>query len=101
MCLVRRLGEARVNVDKETKPIFHKANLLPYSIKEKREIELERLLSENIFQLVEYFEWLYPIEPVKTSDESIRVFKDYKVSINKAAKRDKYDVPKLRVFSLF
>ena len=83
-----------VNVDKGVKPIFHKSRPELYSIKEKIETELERLVSENIFQPVEYSEWASPIVPVKKSDGSIRICGDYKVSINKAAKRDKYPVPK-------
>ena len=48
--------EVRLNVDKGAKPVFYKARPVPYSIKEKIELELERLVSENIFQPVEYSE---------------------------------------------
>ena len=86
--------EARINVDKGAKPIFHKARPVPYSIKEKIETELERLVSENTFQPVEYSEWASSIVPMEKSDGSIRICGDYKVSINKIAKRYKYPVPK-------
>ena len=39
-------------------------------------------------------EWASPILPVKKSYGSIRICGDYRVSINKVAKRDKYPVPK-------
>ena len=54
MCLIRGLGGSRINVDKGTKPIVHKAKLLLYSIKQKIELELERLVREHIFQSMEY-----------------------------------------------
>ena len=44
--------EVQLNVDKGAKPVFCKARPVPYSIKEKIELELERLVSENIFQLL-------------------------------------------------
>ena len=40
--------EARINVDKGAKIIFHKARPGPYSIKKKIETDLERLVSGNI-----------------------------------------------------
>ena len=43
---------------------------------------------------MEYFEWASQIVPVKKSDGSIRICRNYKVSINIVAKRDKYPVPK-------
>ena len=67
--------EARVNFDKGAKPIFHKERPVPFSIKEKTETELERLLSD-IFQSVEFSEWASPIVPVKKSDGSIRICRD-------------------------
>ena len=70
MCLVQVLDmmkavEVRINVNKGVKSIYQKANLVPQSIKEKIEVELERLVSENIFLPVEYSEWAFLIEPVK------------------------------------
>ena len=86
--------EVRLNVDKGAKPVFYKARPVPYSIKEKIELEIERLVSENIFRPVEYLEWATPIVPVKKPDGSIRICGDYKVSVNKVSKCDKYPVPK-------
>ena len=67
-----------------------------HSIKEKIELELERLVSENIFQPVEYSEWASPMVPVKKPDGSIRIGGDYKVSVNKVSKCDKYPGPKTK-----
>ena len=67
---------------------------IEYYVKEKIETELESLVSENIFQPVEYSEWASPIVLVKNSDGSIIICGDYKVSINKVAKHGKYPVPK-------
>ena len=86
--------EACINVDKGVKPIFHKARPVPDSIKEKMETELEQLVSENIFQPVEYYAWASLTVPMKKSDRSIRICGDYNASINKVAKSDKYPVPK-------
>ena len=68
--------EARIYVDKGVKPIFHKARPVPYFIKEKIETELAQLVTENIFQPVEYSEWPSPIVPAKKSDGTIRICGD-------------------------
>ena len=57
--------EARIYADKGVKPIFHKARSAPYFIREKIETELAQLVTENIFQPVEYSEWPSPIVPAK------------------------------------
>ena len=67
---------------------------MPHSVKEKIEVELERLVNINGFQPVEYSAWASPIVPVKNYDWSIWIWEHYKLSINKVVKRDKWPVSK-------
>ena len=46
-----------------------------------------------VFEPVEYSDWAAPIVPVVKTDRSIRICGDYKVTVNQAAKLDKYPLP--------
>ena len=51
------------------------------------EAELERLQQQGTIEPVQ---WAAPIVPVVKSDNSMRVCGDYKVTVNRVAKVDKY-----------
>ena len=59
------------------------------------EAELERLQSQGIIEPVQFSDWAAPIVPVPKSDGNIRICGDYKVTINRAAKLDKYPIPRI------
>ena len=44
---------------------------------------------------VQFFKWAAPIIPVMKPDGKVRVCGDYKVTVNRAAKVDKYPIPKI------
>ena len=58
------------------------------------EQELERLLS-LIIEPVQFSDWAAPIVPVLKSDGRVRICGDYKVTINRAAKLEKYPIPRI------
>ncbi|XP_048255362.1 uncharacterized protein K02A2.6-like [Haliotis rufescens] len=86
--------KAKIYVDKNAQPIFHKARPVPYALKQKIEQELDCLQSNGTIEVVEFSEWAAPIVPVVKSESSIRVCGDYKVTVNKVSKLDKYPIPK-------
>ena len=90
------LKDVRVNihVDSSVAPKFCKARPVPYALKEKIDIELDRLVQEGIYEPVEYSRWAAPIVPVKKEDGTIRICGDYKQTINQAAPCDSYPIPR-------
>ena len=88
---IRNEIEVDINVVQEAKTIVP----VPYLFKDKNEFELEQLLNKSHFQPVEECSgWASPMVPVKNAKSSIRICGDYKVTVNKVAKFDKYHVPK-------
>ena len=56
--------EAKINVDSNATPHFHKARSVPYAMSEKVEAELDRLVAEGTLVPVEYSDWVTPIVAV-------------------------------------
>ena len=75
-------------------PKFFRACLVPYSLKDKIEKELDRLVKLGIYEPVYSSKWAAPIVPVFKPDGSIRICGDYKQTVNTVADCDKYPVPK-------
>ena len=67
---------------------------MPYSLKDKIEKEINRLVKLGIYQPVSSSKWAAPIVPVFKPDGSSRICGDYKQTVNKVAVCDKYPVPK-------
>ena len=88
-------AKAKIHVDPTATPIFHKARQVPYALREKIEQDLERLQRAGTIEPVQYSEWAILIVPVMKSDGTVRVCKDYKLTVNKVSKLDGYPIPKL------
>ena len=91
--------EVRLHMDPHVQPQFFKARSIPFALKAKVEIELERLESLGIIIPVQHSNWAAPVVPVMKQDGTIRLCGDYRVTINKAVKVDAYPLP--RVEDLF
>ena len=88
--------KAKIYVDPQAKPKFCKARQVPFSMKSKVEEELERLEKEGIIEPVQYAEWAAPIIPILKADgKSLQICGDFKVTVNKASKVDRYPIPKI------
>ena len=66
----------------------------PYALKDKIEKELERLVSEGIYEAFSLSKWAASIIPVIKNDGSIRICGDYKQTMNRVSECDRYPVPK-------
>jgi hypothetical protein len=85
--------EARLYVDPDCKPQCFKPRVVPFALRSKVEQELDRLQAEGVIKPVEYSEWAAPIVPVLKHNGEVRICGDYKVTVNKAARVDKYPIP--------
>ena len=87
---------AKIHVDPGATPRFCKARPVPYALKSMVEEELDRLQKEDIIEPVQYAEWAAPIVPVVKKDKkSLRICGDFKQTVNRASKLDKYPIPKI------
>ena len=87
--------QAKIHVDDNVRPRFEKARTVPFAIREKVEEELERLQALGVIRPVQFSDWAAPIVPVLKGDGRLRICGDYKVTINKAAKLEKYPIPRI------
>ena len=87
---------AKISVDPSAQPRFCKARPVPYALREKVDQELDRLQSEGIIEPVQFADWAAPVVPVLKQDKkSLRLCGDFKLTVNRASKLDKYPIPKI------
>ena len=89
----------KLEVHDLAKPKFFKPRAVPYSLKEKVEKELDDLQAKGIISPVQSSPWAAPIVPVLKRNGRLRICGDYKLTINQAAPREVYPLP--RVEELF
>ena len=65
--------KAKTHVDPNAEPKYMKACPVPYTLKVKVELELDRPQSVGITSPVEFTEWATPIVPVVKSNGSVRI----------------------------
>ena len=83
-----------IEVDASIPPKFCKARPVPYAMREKVSLELDRLLDEKIIIPVKHSKWAAPTVPVLKSNNSLRLCGDYKITCNRAANLDCFPIPK-------
>ena len=86
---------AKIHVDPQASPRFCKARPIPYALRNKVAMELERLEKQGIIEPVEFADWAAPIVSVLKKDGSVRICGDYKLTVNRASKLDKYPLPRI------
>lgn len=86
---------AKIHVESTAIPRFHKARSVPFVLWPKVEKELERLQQQGIIEPVHFSDWAAPIVPVVKSNRSVRICGDYKVTVNREVKLDKYPIPRI------
>ena len=86
---------AKLFMDPEAVPKFFRARPVPYSLRDKVEQELDRLVRDGVIEAVQFSDWAAPIVPVVKKDGSVRICGDYKVTVNQVAKTDTYPLPRI------
>ena len=56
---------------------------------------MERLQSLGLIRPVQFSDWAVPIVPVMKTDGHVRICGDYKITVNRAAKIEKYPIPRI------
>ncbi|KFD72173.1 hypothetical protein M514_15446 [Trichuris suis] len=72
------------------------ARKVPFALRDRISEELDRLVRQGILEPVEYTDWATPIVPVIKEDGGIRICGDYKCTVNKALKKDLYQIPAVK-----
>ena len=86
---------AKIHIDRNARPRFEKSRPVPFAMKKKVEKELERLQTLGIIRPVRFADWAAPIVPVMKSDGGVRICGDYKITVNRASKLEKYPIPRI------
>ncbi|XP_033760675.1 uncharacterized protein LOC117342589 [Pecten maximus] len=86
-----------ITLEENAQPKFHKARLVPYTLKPKVEAELQRLEQQGIIIPVNHSKWAAPIVPVVKKSGQVRVCGDYKVTLNPVMKVEQYPLPRIEV----
>ena len=76
-------------------PKFLKAMPLPYALRDRVGLELDRLEQDGILTKVSHSDWATPVVPVPKKDGSVRICGDFKVTVNPQLKVDQYPLPRI------
>jgi hypothetical protein len=79
--------EANIYIAQNERPRFHKPYQVSFTLRQKVKEELERLQALDVIQPVQFSDWAAPI--------GVRICGDYKVTVNQAAKLEKYPLPRI------
>ena len=77
----------------DTTPKFYRARQPPYALREAIEEELSYLQRDDIVEPVNDSDWATPFVPVRKRDGTVRIYSDYKITVNKVCKGDKHPIP--------
>ena len=86
---------ASIHVSDKAHPRFVKSRQVPFAMRANVEKELDHLLALGVIRPVQFSDWAAPIVPVLKGDRRVRICGDYKVTINRAAKLEKYPIPRI------
>ena len=59
------------------------------------EVFKDGLGAMDVIQPVQFSDWAAPVVPVRKSDGRVRLCGDYKITVNRAAKLDRYPIPRI------
>ena len=86
---------AKLYLKPGAKPKFCRARTVPTALREKIEQEIARQVEEGILEQVNFSEWATPVVPVIKKDDSVRLCRDYKVTVNRASETQSYPLLKI------
>lgn len=85
--------EIKLKLKPEAKPKFLPVRRVPYALKDKVKLEINRLLKNGRITPVEHSQWGTPVVPIQKPDGSIRLCGDYKLTLNPHLEVDHFPLP--------
>ena len=85
--------KAHLTLKERATPGFLKSRQVPFALKSVIDKELEKFPQLGIIERVSHCEWVALLVLVPTSDGSIRLCGDYKLTVNSSLKVDAYPLP--------
>ena len=86
--------EARLLLREGAQPQFHRAQSVPFAMREAVVSELDRLESEGIIERVSISQWAIPLVVVPKRNGSLRLCGDYRLTVNNVIEVDAHPLPK-------
>ena len=88
--------KAHITLQPEASPKFVKARPVPFAMRDRVALELDRLEKEDVIEKVKHAEWASPVVVIVKSDgETLRICGDYKATVNKVARIDHHPIPQV------
>ena len=87
--------KVKLHVDTTTYPSFCKARAVPLAIQKKVEAALDKLEAQGVIEKVKFLDWAAPIVSITKQDGTIRIYGDYKLTVNTVVKTDVYRLRKI------
>ena len=87
--------EAKIYIEEGAQPSFKKARPVVFARRAEVERELDRLQSLGVIKPVRFSDWASPIVPVLKGDGRVRICGDFKATVNRAARVEKYPIPRI------
>ena len=76
--------EARITLKSNAKPVFVKASRVLHALREQVETELDKLENHGVIKKTDRLCWASPIVVVPKADNTVRICRDYKSTINQS-----------------
>ena len=74
--------KVKINVEINHSPRFCKMRSVPYSMKEKVDTQLDKIVEQGVLIPVQYLDYASPIVSVLKQDGTVRICADYKQTVN-------------------
>ena len=87
--------KVKLHVDTSCKPQFFKPRPVPLTLKKRVGRQLQRLEKAGVIEPVQFSDWAAPIVPIVKRDGSVRICRDYKLTVNRVANVDSYPLPRI------
>ena len=87
--------KVKLFLEENSKPKFFKACTLPLTLHDKVSDELDNLQTKDVIVPVMFSSWAAPVVPVIKRDGNVRLYGDYKLTINGIAKNEVYPLPRI------
>ena len=87
--------KAKLILKENSSEKFVKARPVPYSLRDKIDKELDKLVDQGVIEKVNVCDWATPIVPIVKGNGDIRIYGDYKVTVNPVLQIEQYPLPRI------